>query len=101
MKYELIEVLLSGEKERTPELPATQNLPVFVNPTRALTEIVGDLLGAQNIMGTLRFKVRLDRPGWIFHGVLILRTQRPSCKKQALLESRRIVWVLIVGGFGE
>jgi hypothetical protein len=40
----LIKVLLSRKKERTPELPATQYLPVFINPTGAFPEILSSLL---------------------------------------------------------
>jgi hypothetical protein len=49
VKYALIEVLLSGKKQRTPELPATQYLPVLVNPRWAFAEIKSDLLGSHYV----------------------------------------------------
>lgn len=36
------------ENERTPELPAAQYPPVFVHPTGAFPEILGDLLDSQD-----------------------------------------------------
>jgi hypothetical protein len=36
--------LLRWEQDRTPELHATQYLPVFVDPAQAFFQIVGDLL---------------------------------------------------------
>jgi hypothetical protein len=47
----LIEVLLSGKEQRTPELPAAQLLPVFIDPTEAFSKESGDLLGSQYIVG--------------------------------------------------
>jgi hypothetical protein len=46
----LIKVLLSREKQRTPELPAAQLLPVLVHPTGAFAQVSGNLLGGQNIV---------------------------------------------------
>jgi hypothetical protein len=40
----LMEFLLSWKKQRTPELPAAQYLPVLINPAHAFPEIMGDLL---------------------------------------------------------
>jgi hypothetical protein len=44
LEYTLIEVLLSGEKERTPELHTAQQSPVLVDPAFAFPEKTGDLL---------------------------------------------------------
>jgi hypothetical protein len=52
----LIEVLLRRENERTPELPAAHQSPVFVNPTRALPEKLGDLLKGHYVKTVIRFK---------------------------------------------
>jgi len=54
----LIEVLLRGKNERTPELPAAHQSPVFVNPTGALPEKQGDLLEAHYVIPVIRFKRR-------------------------------------------
>jgi hypothetical protein len=46
----LIKVLLTGKEQRTSELSTTQFLPVLVNPARAFAQVLGDLLGCQNIV---------------------------------------------------
>jgi hypothetical protein len=54
----LIKVLLRRKNERTPELPAAQQSPIFVNPRRALPEKLGDLLEAHYVIPLIRFKRR-------------------------------------------
>jgi hypothetical protein len=39
-----MEFLLAWKKDRTPELPAAQDLPVLIDPTFAFAQIMGDLL---------------------------------------------------------
>jgi hypothetical protein len=52
----LIKVLLRRENERTPELPAAHQSPVFVKPTPAFLEKLGGLLKAQYLKMVIRFK---------------------------------------------
>jgi hypothetical protein len=55
----LIKVLLTWKKDSTPELSATQFLPVPVDPTQALPEELGCLLGSQYIAGVRRVNLSL------------------------------------------
>jgi len=56
-----MEFLLSGEKERTPELHAAQPTPVLIEPAQTLPEIAGDLLRGHyaTIRGVVNGRERL------------------------------------------
>src|SRR5271157_1831256 len=56
MKYSLIEILLVWKYKRSPELPAAQYLPVFVNPTFTFPEHLGDLLNCHYDRLSIYFK---------------------------------------------
>jgi hypothetical protein len=54
----LIEVLLTGENERTSELPAAHQSPVFIKPACTLLEIFGDLLKGHYVILVVIFNSR-------------------------------------------
>jgi hypothetical protein len=66
LKYSLIEILLAWKHKRTPELPAAQYLPVFVDPADAFLHILSDLLSCHYGRLNIYFKL------WLGHNFLLI-----------------------------